>query len=522
MSQVTPPSTSRLRAAVLRVAPFGVAGVAAPLVSLSGDGQEHLAALLVGLLLTVAALGALTMAIARPAGRLTINLCVYAWLASLTLLVYSTGGANSGATLVLFLPALWMSLYGVRVDALISLALMLTGVIAVSLLDGAAELTTTDVRRLIAFISVPSLAVWTISTLVQRHARSEQDARDAERMLTEVAAAARRIRQDGDPRAMACRMLRDISGASIVMILEPDGSHHLRRSASLGIEHSDRRLALSEPSLAGEAYVGGRALYVPDNQRDPRTSSAPRSDGDARSILVQPFGHDGVVHGVLHLAWREPLAQLPTQTSAAVTLLAQEIGWSIERADLVNSLRHSALTDSLTGMGNRRAWREQLPALLDEPLCVAIADLDHFKAYNDTNGHLAGDSLLRALGESWRHLIRPDDLLVRWGGEEFALALPCCNPDDALIVLNRMRSGVPMGQKVSIGLAQRAPGEPIDQLMSRADTALYEAKTSGRNRICIAPTPGADGVAAVADGALASPEEAPPVSEHLELAPPQR
>lgn len=501
---------------MLRVAPFGMAGVAAPLVSLGGDGPEHLTALAVGLVLNVAALGALTLAVARPAGRLSTNLCVYAWLASLTLLVYSTGGANSGATLVLFLPALWVSLYGIRVDALITLALMLSGVFSVSLLDGATELTTTDVRRLIAFITVPSLAVWTISTLVQRQASSAQDARAAERMLTEVAAAARRVRQDSDPRSTACRTLRDISGASVVMILEPDGSHHLRRSASLGIEHSDRRLALSEPSLAGEAYVGGRPIFVPDTHRDPRVSSAPRSDGDTRSILVHPFGHDGVVHGVLHLAWRRPLAQLPSQTSAAVALLAQEIGWSIERADLMNSLRHSALTDSLTGMGNRRAWRERIPALLDEPLCVAIADLDHFKDYNDTYGHLAGDSLLKALGESWRHLVRPDDLLVRWGGEEFAIALPCSDPAGALTVLERLRAGVPMGQNVSIGLAQREAGEPIDQLMARADAALYDAKTSGRDRICVAPTPNAG-------RGDARPAEVAGVGPAFELAPsPQR
>ncbi|MEO8105720.1 MAG: sensor domain-containing diguanylate cyclase [Actinomycetes bacterium] len=478
-------STSRLRAATLQVAPFGVAGLVAPLVSLGGDGQAHPGPLLAGLALTLAGLTALTLAVARRSHRLTMNLTVYVWLGALTLLVYGTGGADSGATLVLFLPALWVSLYGERLDALITLALMLAAVIAVTVLDGASDLTTTDVRRIIVFTAVPALAVWAISTLVQRQGASEQEAREAQQTLTQVASAAQRIRQDSDPRGMACRALREVSGASIVLILEPDGSHHLRRSASLGIEHSDRRLSLSEPSLDGEAYVGGRPIYVPDTHRDPRASSAPRSEGDTRSILVHPFGHDGVVHGVLHLAWRDRRPNLPNQTSAAVTLLAQEIGWAIERADMMNTLRHSATTDSLTGMGNRRAWRERVPELLDAPLCIAIADLDHFKTYNDSFGHLAGDTLLKSLGEKWQRLIRPDDLLVRWGGEEFAIALPDCTPDQAVEVLERLKAGVPMGQTVSIGLAARRIDEPIDVTMARADASLYQAKNSGRNRICI-------------------------------------
>ena len=515
MNQEPAPSTSRLRVAALQVAPFAMAGLAAPLVSLGGDGESQIGALVIGLVLMLVSLTGLAVAVARHAGRVSLNAWTYAWLLSLTLLVHGTGGAGSGATLVLFLPALWVSLHGERLDALITLALMLSGVIAVTMLDGASDLTTTDVRRIIVFITVPALAVWTISTLVQRKARSEQEAKDAQETLAQVAGAAQRIRQDNDPRSMACRTLREISGASVVLILEPDGSHHLRRSVSLGIEHSDRRLALSEPSLAGEAYVGGRPLYVPDTRRDPRVSAAPRSEGETRSILVHPFGHDGVVHGVLHLAWRNPRRELPAQTSAAVSLLAQEIGWSIERADMMNKLRHSALTDSLTGMGNRRAWRDQLPTLLDGPLFVAIADLDHFKVYNDTYGHLTGDSLLRALGDSWRHLVRPDDLLVRWGGEEFAIALPCCDPADALTVLKRLSAGVPMGQTVSIGLAQRTEGEPIDLLMSRADSALYEAKSSGRNRICVAPLPNGD-------AHDPEPGVGAGVSPRLELAPPSQ
>jgi diguanylate cyclase (GGDEF)-like protein len=243
---------------------------------------------------------------------------------------------------------------------------------------------------------------------------------------------------------------------------------------------------LNRSLLAGDVYLGGRAIFVADAANDPRTSRIVERDREARSVLAHPFGHDGVVRGVLEVVWNEPHSAPPRQSSAVVSLLAQEISWSIERADQLASLRMSATTDSLTGMGNRRVWREDLPPLMDGPLCIAIADLDHFKAYNDTHGHIAGDTLLKSLGESWRHLVRPDDLLVRWGGEEFAIALPDCTPADALIVLERLSRGVPLGQTVSIGLAERRPDDTIENLMTRADAALYEAKNGGRNRICLA------------------------------------
>ncbi len=388
-----------------------------------------------------------------------------------------------------------MSLYGAREDALVTLAFMLTAVIAVTLLDGASEVTTTDVRRLISFITVPALAVWAISTLVQRLAQSDADARQAQETLTVVASAARQIRQDSDPRRMACVALRDLLGASSVLIIEPDGANHLRENAVLGVERTDRRLQLDRKLLAGEVYLGGRPVFVSDASTDSRTRRIVGRDPEACSVLAHPFGHDGVVHGVLEVIWNRHFAEPPKQSSAVVSLLAQEISWSIERADQLATLRQSASTDSLTGLGNRRLWREQLPPLMDDALCVAIADLDHFKAYNDTQGHIAGDALLKSLGESWRQLVRPDDLLVRWGGEEFAIALPGCTPSEALVVLERLSRDVPLGQTVSIGLAERLPDETIEMLMTRADAALYEAKHSGRNRVCVSTAPHPVGVA---------------------------
>src|SRR6185437_3785242 len=102
-----------------------------------------------------------------------------------------------------------------------------------------------------------------------------------------------------------------------------------------------------------------------------------------------------------------------------------------------NALEDLAFTDALTGLGNRRAWERWLDAARDaarhdgEPLCVAIFDLDHFKAYNDANGHPAGDALLAGAALMWRRELRPTDILARYGGEEFAAALPACTLEGA-------------------------------------------------------------------------------------------
>ena len=114
-----------------------------------------------------------------------------------------------------------------------------------------------------------------------------------------------------------------------------------------------------------------------------------------------------------------------------------------------NALEDLAFTDALTGLGNRRAWETWLDAAMasarhdGEPLCIAILDLDHFKAYNDANGHPAGDALLAGAAVSWRRELRPTDILARYGGEEFAAVLPACSLDGAQVVVERIRAATP-------------------------------------------------------------------------------
>jgi diguanylate cyclase (GGDEF)-like protein len=171
------------------------------------------------------------------------------------------------------------------------------------------------------------------------------------------------------------------------------------------------------------------------------------------------------------------------------------------RNQLLASLRHLATHDPLTDLLNRRAFgevaAERLNAAtrLDQPIAFLMLDIDHFKSINDTYGHGAGDQVLSRLAASMRRSLRDDDVLGRLGGEEFAVFLSNCTPENATIIAERVRSvfattivdlydGRRVTATVSIGLAvaEVAPAS-IEPLMLDADKALYAAKSAGRNRV---------------------------------------
>jgi diguanylate cyclase (GGDEF)-like protein len=155
-----------------------------------------------------------------------------------------------------------------------------------------------------------------------------------------------------------------------------------------------------------------------------------------------------------------------------------------------------ASRDGLTGLVNRRAWDVLLADGLahagrtSAATTLAILDLDHFKRYNDSNGHQAGDRLLKAAAAAWAGQLRQVDVLARYGGEEFIVLLPGCDTTTADAIMRRLRAVTPHGQTFSAGIAMWDDGETADQLVARADTALYRAKEAGRDRSVIAPRHG--------------------------------
>ncbi|MCM5679750.1 GGDEF domain-containing protein [Schlegelella sp. S2-27] len=171
-------------------------------------------------------------------------------------------------------------------------------------------------------------------------------------------------------------------------------------------------------------------------------------------------------------------------------------------AEATARLEHLATRDELTGLPNRREALRVLRAECERAdrngsrLCVAMVDADHFKHINDQHGHHTGDDVLRELSGALQAALRTADHVFRYGGEEFLVLLVDCDAADPLAPVERARAAVAahpwdrlvrgLRVTVSIGSAQRQPHEAVEQVLRRADAALYEAKTQGRNRVQLA------------------------------------
>lgn len=174
-------------------------------------------------------------------------------------------------------------------------------------------------------------------------------------------------------------------------------------------------------------------------------------------------------------------------------LLANSLGKALaDSRELMKKLAELARVDGLTSLPNRRAWDEELVKALHrarrtaQPCVVALLDLDHFKRYNDSHGHQAGDALLRETARSLAAKLRAGDLIARYGGEEFALLLHGCDGANALKFFERLHGVTLEGQTFSAGVAESDGKEDGSAAVQRADQALYRAKAGGRNRTVLA------------------------------------
>lgn len=226
----------------------------------------------------------------------------------------------------------------------------------------------------------------------------------------------------------------------------------------------------------------------------------------SRYMMVMPIAVEKNLMGLILLGWQHFVAPERLNRISFAFLMSQQIALGLEKAHLYNHIKSMALSDSLTGLANRRNFDMFLTielkraASLKFPLSLIMLDLDKFKVYNDSYGHVTGDKLLSQIGKILQNNVRTIDLPARYGGEEFSIILPECNSSEAKFIGEKLRNIIE-GEEfpdnldtntgkitASLGIATYDPAimpnlPSMEKIIEIADKALYQAKNQGRNRV---------------------------------------
>jgi diguanylate cyclase (GGDEF)-like protein len=245
----------------------------------------------------------------------------------------------------------------------------------------------------------------------------------------------------------------------------------------------------------------GTPLRVDDTDED--RSFQRGNSSHVRSLICVPLNVEDETIGVINISNKSSGLPFGDEDEEILGALADQAAVAIARARLYEA----AITDGLTGLHVRRFTIHRLRqevkrALRYGPgLSLILCDIDHFKRVNDTWGHLAGDRVLEAVADQIRTALRQDvDIAGRYGGEEFLIVVPQTDLEGAADCAERLRHAIeemeipiegssPLQVTMSFGVAQLSPGESHKDFIGRTDTALYQAKEAGRNRIVRATPP---------------------------------
>ena len=409
------------------------------------------------------------------------------FLAAVGVLRNSAGGMTSGAGILSLVSVFYTALHTQSRRGMVVVLLGLTVFyLAPIVLIGAPHYPDSQYRATLLSVAVSSIIGFATQALVRNVRLRADEAQARGTMLEQVSETVRTLFGSAQVRIDVCEAAQRISTATAALLYEArPGTGELCCTATSGITEPTGEVLAASGSAVYDAFRSGRAaLITRDTEHRVGSLELWESGGRPRSVLYEPLVKDGVPLGVLVVAWSDAVDPAEPRVTVAA-LLAHEAAAVIDRADAMNHLTGEARTDPLTGLPNRRVWDAELLRATGQQrlITVAVLDLDHFKAFNDTYGHPAGDRLLKETAAAWRDQLRPGDLLARIGGEEFALLLDC-DIDDALEIVERLRETVSHNRTCSAGIAVRQPGETLDSVVTRADRALYEAKAIGRDRIC--------------------------------------
>jgi diguanylate cyclase (GGDEF)-like protein len=248
---------------------------------------------------------------------------------------------------------------------------------------------------------------------------------------------------------------------------------------------------LGDIEAVGARLRGRMKTYVHDG-------SSGACESDTQPVAAVPVIYHDRTMGALMVTSDDPQRLWQDNEVMLLRTVADQVAVAVNHARLFQQMQHQALTDGLTGCFNRRFFEIQLERDLHlatrmrQPVSLILLDIDHFKRVNDSHGHDAGDAALRILAGALREEVRGVDTAARYGGEEFAIILPQAGPEGALVVAERLRARIEKTEVPGVGCITASLGVatfPLDAssrelLVTAADRALYQAKRTGRNRVC--------------------------------------
>lgn len=362
-----------------------------------------------------------------------------------------------------------------------------------------------DARLALAFADAVSIALENA-----RHFEAEQRRRQLAAMQLDIIQVAGSTLELGALLEQIAAMTAEAAGARFSSIfLSPPGEAHLSLAAfhlssqDNGATHEAMRSGLQElgsSSIVRRALDHHRATVL---DREDAASALPvgwAKLGRVSELLLAPLYAPHGILGAIVLGAGNGKQTFDPDEIALIEMISHSLAASIENARLYSQTEQMAITDSLTGLYNRRglfqiAEREvERSRRYQRPVSVLMVDLDHFKPLNDSYGHVVGDEVLASVAARLYQTVRRIDAVGRYGGEEFMVLLPECKLEFAAGVAERIRQVIesdpissavgPISVTVSVGVAssETSPLE-LEELIQRADDALYSAKEAGRNRV---------------------------------------
>ena len=278
-------------------------------------------------------------------------------------------------------------------------------------------------------------------------------------------------------------------------LLLADNSHaHLVPVATVERDGHTPGGAVESPSTCPAARRAQLQRFPDSDALDacPKLRNRPNGSCGAVCVPVSIMGRTvGVIHATGAVGWT-----VDDDDTDDLQTLAKQAGARLGLLRIMAETQLQAETDGLTGLANRRTMENEIHSLRRRRTSFALAmiDLDRFKELNDSLGHETGDRALRFFAHTLREAVRSQDLVCRYGGEEFAVVFPGATASEAALILERVRDALRAGHQLagmppvtaSFGVVEALDDEPVDEVLRRADAMLFEAKHAGRDRVAVA------------------------------------